>query len=277
MIKTNYPLKKITTIGLGGICKEFFCPNNLRDISEFRTKKNKLFIGNGSNICFVTDYYDGFIISLKKMDKKISHDNDYIYCSSNISCTKVARYLFQNKISGFEFLYGIPGTIGGAAYMNAGAFNEEILPYVYSIGTLDQDGKLGTLYHKDLKYSYRFSGLDEKLLITSIIFKNHQKKFNENLLETLNSKRKSSQPINQLSCGCIFKNPQNKFASKLIEQANLKGTRVGGIYISNKHSNYFINDGSGTFHDFITLLEIVKQKILMKFSIELEEEVILIK
>ena len=277
MIKTDYPLKNITTIGLGGICKEYFCPKELKDIDEFRTKKNKLFIGNGSNICFVTDYYDGFIISLKKLEKKISYDKNYIYCTSNISCTKIARYLYQNKISGFEFLYGIPGTIGGAVYMNAGAFNKEILSYVHSIETLDTHGKFRTFRNNDLKYSYRFSGLDKKLLITSIIFKNHEKKFDENLLEKLNFKRKNTQPINQLSCGCIFKNPENNFASKLIEESNLKGTRIGGIYISNKHSNYFINDGSGTFHDFVTLLEIVKSKILHNFSIQLEEEVILIK
>jgi len=249
----------------------------LNNINDFKAKKNKLFIGNGSNICFVTDYYDGFIISLKKMNKNISYDRDYIYCSSNISCTKIARYLFQNKISGFEFLYGIPGTIGGAIYMNAGAFNEEILSYVHSIDALDPNGYLRTIYYKDLNYGYRFSGLDNKLLITSIVFRNHQKKFDHNLLEKLNSKRKLSQPINQLSCGCIFKNPKNNYASELIEKSDLKGTRVGGIYISNKHSNYFINDGSGTYNEFITLLEIVKNKVLKKFNIKLEEEVILIK
>ena len=277
MIENDYPLKNITTIGLGGICKEFFCPHNLKDIDEFKFKKNKLFIGNGSNICFITDYYDGSIISLKRMNKNISHDKNYIYCTSNISCTKIARYLYQKRISGFEFLFGIPGTIGGAVYMNAGAFNEEILSYVHSIDTLDSQGKIRTLYNKDLKFRYRFSGIDKSLLITSVIFKNYQKKFEENLLENLNSKRKSSQPVNQLSCGCIFKNPENNYASKLIEDANLKGMRVGGIYISNKHSNYFINDGSGTFHDFVNLLDFVKKKILSKFNIKLEEEVILIK
>tara|TARA_B100000900_G_C20581986_1_gene717919 strand:+ start:1177 stop:2010 length:834 start_codon:yes stop_codon:yes gene_type:complete len=277
VIITDYSLKKITTIGLGGVCKEYFCPRDLKDIDEFKSKKNKLFIGNGSNICFVTDYYDGFIISLKRLNKKISHDQHYIYCTSNISCTKIARYLYKNRISGFEFLYGIPGTIGGAVYMNAGAFNEEILSYVHSIDTLDSDGKFRTFHNKDLNYSYRFSGLDKELLITSIIFKNHQKIFDENLLENFNFKRKSSQPVNQLSCGCIFKNPKTNFASKLIEDAKLKGTRVGGIYISNKHSNYFINDGSGTHHEFMDLVDIVKDKILHEFDIKLEEEVILIK
>ncbi len=277
MIRTDYSLKKITTIGLGGVCREYFCPKHLKDIDDFKTKKNKLFIGNGSNICFLTDYYDGFVISLRKLDKKISHDKDFIYCTSNISCTKVARYLYQNKISGFEFLYGIPGTLGGAVYMNAGAFNEEILPYVYSIDTLDSNGDYRKLHHNDLKYSYRFSGLDKSFLITSIVLKNHKKKFNESLLEKLNIQRKSSQPVNQLSCGCIFKNPENKIASKLIEQSDLKGTRVGGIYVSNKHANYFINDGSGTFHDFVSLLEIVKDKVSVKFRTLLEEEVILIK
>ena len=94
---------------------------------------------------------------------------------------------------------------------------------------------------------------------------------------SLNNKRKSSQPINQLSCGCIFKNPPGKFASKLIEDAMLKGKRIGGIYISRKHSNYFINDGSGSFSDFLNLLNYVKSKVLSIYDIDLKEEVILIK
>tara|TARA_Y100000768_G_scaffold213075_1_gene160571 strand:- start:7627 stop:8460 length:834 start_codon:yes stop_codon:yes gene_type:complete len=277
MIKSDYPLKRITTIGLGGICKEFFCPRELKDIEDLDPRNNILFIGNGSNICFATDYYDGLIISLKRMTKNLSYDKDYIYCTSNISCTKLAKYLYEKKISGFEFLYGIPGTIGGAVYMNAGAFNEEILSYVHRIDTIDQNGKLRTFSTKDLNYSYRCSGIDKRLLITSVTLRNYKKTFDSTLLEKLNIKRKSSQPVNQLSCGCIFKNPKNNYASKLIEDSDLKGTRVGGIYISNKHSNYFINDGSGSFNDFIELTDIVKNKILLKFNIKLEEEVILIK
>ena len=277
MIQSNYPLKNISTIGLGGICKEFICPTSIEELLKIKFTKKKLFIGNGSNICFITDYYDGTIVSLKRMNKMISHDNKYIYCSSNISCTKIAKYLFNNSISGFEYLYGIPGTIGGALYMNAGAFDREILTYVHRIKLLDHNGDLYYLEGKDLNYTYRKSNINKSSIIIGVEFYNHTKIFDKKLLSNLDNKRKSSQPVNQLSCGCIFKNPPHKYASKLIEGAKLKGKRFGGIYISRKHSNYFINDGSGSFTDFLNLLDYVKRKVLSVYNIELKEEVILIK
>ena len=277
MIQSNYPLKNISTIGLGGICKEFICPISIDELLKIKFTKKKLFIGNGSNICFITDYYDGTIVSLKRMNKEMSHDDKYIYCSSNISCTKIARYLFNNSISGFEYLYGIPGTIGGALYMNAGAFDKEILSHVYRIKLLDHNGDLYYLKGKDLNYSYRKSNINKSSIIIGVEFHNHTKIFDNKLLSNLDNKRKSSQPVNQLSCGCIFKNPPHKYASKLIEGAKLKGKRFGGIYISRKHSNYFINDGSGSFTDFLNLLSYVKSKVLSVYNIELKEEVVLIK
>ena len=277
MIRSNYSLKNISTIGLGGTCKEFICPTSINELLKIKLSKKKLFIGNGSNICFITDYYNGTIVSLKRMNKVISYDDKYIYCSSNISCTKIARYLYNNSISGFEYLYGIPGTIGGALYMNAGAFDEEILSHVYRIKLIDHNGKLYYLKGKNLNYSYRVSNIDKNSIIIGVELYNHAKTFDKKLLSNLDHKRKSSQPVNQLSCGCIFKNPPHEYASKLIEGAKLKGKRFGGIYISRKHSNYFINDGSGTFTDFLKLLSYVKSKILLDYNIELKEEVILIK
>ena len=277
MIQSNYPLKNITTIGLGGTCKEFICPSNMTELLNIKAAKKKLFIGNGSNICFITDFYDGTIVNLKRMSKLISHDNKYISCSSNISCTKIARYLYNQRISGFEYLYGIPGTIGGALYMNAGAFDNEILSHVYRIKLIDRFGKVYYLYGEDLSYSYRMSNIDKKSIIIGVELYNYGKLFDKNLLSNLDNIRKNSQPVNQLSCGCIFKNPPGKSASELIEDAKLKGVRIGGIYISRKHSNYFINDGSGTYTDFLTLLSFVKRKISSLYNIELKEEVILIK
>ena len=277
MIQNNYPLKNITTIGLGGICKELICPATINELLKINKSKKYIYVGNGSNICFITDYYNGSIISLKRMKRFISHDDSYIFCSSNISCNKLSRYLYNNQISGFEFLHGIPGTIGGAIYMNAGAFDDELLCHVHSIELLDSEGNIYTIDSKDLHYSYRKSNIDKKSFILGVTLYNQAKVFDRNILNKLISIRKNTQPINQLSCGCIFKNPSNQHAAKLIEAAELKGTRVGGIYISRKHSNYFINDGSGTYKDFVKLVNIVKNKVLTKYNIKLQEEVILVK
>ena len=273
----NYSLKKISTIGLGGSCREYCCPENTEELTNLIRNNRILCVGNGSNVCFVTDYYDGIILSLKKMDKYLSHDEEFISCSSNISCTKLARYLYNHQISGYEFLYGIPGTLGGAVFMNAGAFEKEILNNTHSIDLLDRNGRLQTLSNKDIKYTYRSSGIDPKAVIISIKLYNLKIKFDNSIINNLNYKRKSTQPVNQLSCGCIFKNPANDFASELIESANLKGKRIGGIYVSKKHSNYFINDGTGTYMNFLDLIKYVKQKVSLIHNIDLKEEVILIK
>ena len=276
IIKKKYPLKKITTIGLGGHCKEFICPENEIELIRIISKE-PLLIGNGSNICFITEYYNRSIVSLKRMKKYIHLDNKYISCSSNISCTRLARYLHDNRQPGYEFLYGIPGTIAGAVSMNAGAFESEIMPYVYSLDLLDENGMKHTLKNNELSYSYRTSNIDKKYIIVAVKLFKQTSNFDTNLLNLLNQKRKISQPTNQLSCGCIFKNPRGEHAAKLIDDAELKGLRAGGIYISHKHSNYFINDGTGTYKDFLALLKRVKEIILSKFNIKLDEEVILLK
>jgi UDP-N-acetylmuramate dehydrogenase len=161
--------------------------------------------------------------------------------------------------------------------MNAGAFDNEILDHVYSIKLVDSNSWLYDIYSKDLNYSYRTSNIDKKSIIIGVTLYNRVKEFDSNLLHNLNSIRKNTQPVNQLSCGCIFKNPKNNHAAKLIECVELKGMKVGGIYISRKHSNYFINDGTGTYSDFLELIEIVKKRVLDKYNIRLQEEVILVK
>ena len=276
IIKKKYPLKKITTIGLGGHCKEFICPEDEAGLMR-AISKDPLLIGNGSNICFITEFYNRSVVSLKRMKKYIHLDNKYISCSGNISCTRLARYLHDNRQPGYEFLYGIPGTIAGAVSMNAGAFEKEIMPYVYSLDLLDENGMIYTLKNDEISYSYRTSNIDKKSIIISVKLVKQGTNFDMNLLNLLNQKRKISQPINQLSCGCIFKNPSKDYAARLIDTAGLKGSRSGGIYISHKHSNYFINDGSGTYKDFIVLLMRVKEVIASKFDVKLDEEVILLK
>ena len=127
-----------------------------------------LFIGNGSNICFITEFYDRSIVSLKRMKKYIHLDEKYISCSSNISCTRLARYLYNNRQPGYEFLYGIPGTIAGAVSMNAGAFDREIMPCVHSLDLLDENVLFFILNGNEMSYSYIRLNIEKKSIIISV-------------------------------------------------------------------------------------------------------------
>ena len=152
--------------------------------------QDSLFIGNGSNVCFLTDYYDNKVISLKKMEKNISHDEKYISCTSNVSCAKLVRYLFNNRIPGYEFLYGIPGTIGGAIFMNAGAFHQGDYAIRTQYRGLNAQGEMFKLNKEELNYSYRTSNIDKNLIIISIKLQKKQFNFDPLLLSKLDDKRK---------------------------------------------------------------------------------------
>mgnify|MGYP006229338609 FL=1 len=146
----------------------------------------------------------------------------YISCLGIISCTRLARYLHDKRQPGYEFLYGIPGTIAGAVSMNAGAFEKEIMPYVYSLDLLDKNGMIYTLKNNEMSFSYRTTNIDKKSIIISVKLVKQATNFDMNLLNLLNQKRKISQPINQLSCGCIFKKSSKDYAARLIDTAGLK-------------------------------------------------------
>ena len=278
-IEKNISLKRYTTIRIGGNAKVIYFPENTNDLKKLENifiKSNTLIIGNGSNIVFSDNGYRNDLICLKRLKKSLSIiGSKNIYASAGTSCARLAKYAYNNHISGFEFLHGIPGTIGGSLKMNAGAFGSEIWDLVEFVTVINSKGKLVKLSKKDFRVSYRKVDMKRHKAFIDVYFKfNKNKKFDKKLLNSLMNKRTSTQPINHWSSGCIFNNPNGKVsASKIIDQAELTISRIGGIYVSKKHCNYFINDGTGTCKNLEDLIMAIKKDILKQYNIKIEREV----
>ena len=280
IIKNNISLKQLPTICIGGNAKRIIFPECLNDIINIKdiiVLPKTLILGKGSNIAFKDDGYKSDIISLKyyKNDSIKLYDDKYISVSSNISCSRFAKYCYKRSIPGFEFLHGIPGSIGGALAMNAGAFKQEIWDHVNSVNFINKEGLPEELPRAHIKTSYRRVYKEKIVLFLNVVFLiNSRIKFNKNILENYSKQRTQSQPVRQKSSGCIFKNPSiKKSASELIDSSNILSRKIGGIYISQKHCNYFINDGTGTCKDLEMLINKVKKVVKNKYNIILNKEI----
>ena len=280
IIKNNVSLKNFTTIRIGGNSKKIYFPESMEDISSLRKillLPKTLIIGKGSNIAFSDNGYKSDIISLSRYGKtQISIiDEKYISVSANVSCARFAKFCHKKSIAGFEFLHGIPGTIGGALAMNAGAFRQSIWNYVDSVNIINKAGNIDNILHKKIKTSYRNVDKNNVLLfIDALLIINRKMVFDKNLLEKYSKHRSMTQPVKQWSSGCIFKNPSKDTpASLLIDSLGIVKRKIGGIYISKKHCNYFINDGSGSCEDLMQLIEYVSELIKKKYNISLTREI----
>jgi UDP-N-acetylmuramate dehydrogenase len=280
IIKNNISLKNFTTIRIGGNSKKIYFPESIEDISNLKKillSPKTLIIGKGSNIAFSDNGYKSDIISLSKYDKRgISViDDKYISITASISCARLAKFCHKQSIAGFEFLHGIPGTIGGALAMNAGAFKQSIWNYVDSVNIVNKEGSIKNMSHKKIKTSYRNVDKNNILLFLDVLLViNKNKVFDKNLLMEYSRHRSMTQPIKQWSSGCIFKNPSKDIpASSLIDSLEIKKRKIGGIYISKKHCNYFINDGSGSCEDLVQLIKYVSELIKKKYNISVTREI----
>ena len=280
IIKNNISLKNFTTIRIGGNSEKIYFPESIKDISSLKKillSPKTLIVGKGSNIAFSDNGYKYNIISLSKYSKKqISIiDDNYISVAANVSCAKLAKFCYKESISGFEFLHGIPGTIGGALAMNAGAFKQSIWNSVNSVNIVNKAGNIENISHKKIKTSYRNVDKNNILLFIDVLLTINKKKvFDKSLLTKYSKHRSMTQPIKQWSSGCIFKNPSKDTpASLLIDSLDIAQRKIGGIYISKKHCNYFINDGSGSCEDLIGLITHVSELIKKKYNISVAREI----
>ena len=276
------PMNRHTTFGIGGKAACYLMPKNIKELKKtikYANEKNinTFFAGSGSNLLVSDEGYDGIIISLKKTFKKLKILVDgTIIAQSGVMLGKMVREATKQKITGLESLIGVPGTVGGALYMNAGAYNHEISNYFHSAILLDKFG-FEKKYTKDsVNFAYRSSSLPENEILVEATFKYPKGNLNIIVKEKneASAKRKSTQPLKYRSAGSIFKNPNNKLpAGYLIDQTGLKGLTIGNAEISKKHANFIINKGNAQSNDIIELIQIIKHEVMKKFNIKLELEI----
>ena len=277
MLKINEPMSKHCSLRSGGETSEFFQPLDILELSKFLKNNTKpiLMVGLGSNLLVRDKGFDGVTIHTKNL-KELNISDNFIESGAGTSLAKLSRFALANFKYGAEFLSAIPGSVGGALAMNAGAFGSEIWQYVVSVKTMSYSGEIKDRKPSDFEITYRSTiHKNSNEFFVSAIFNFNLKEQNDDVSELL-KKRNSTQPIGLPSCGSVFKNPKNHFAAKLIESSGLKGYCIGGACVSDKHANYIINQDNATAQDIENLIAHIQDVIKQQFDIELETEIIII-
>ena len=276
------PMTNHTTFGIGGPAGCLVYPDNRDELSELLQYANKenipaFFTGSGSNILVWDKGFDGFVISLRKTFKRLTiTDNYQIIAESGVMLGTLVKEAIRLHICGLESLIGVPGTLGGALIMNAGAFGSEISNYFEEAKTMTLEGHMKTYTNNDVNFSYRHSTFPEDEMLIEATF-NCNTGFPEKIQEDrriASQGRKANQPLRNRSAGSIFKNPSDKLAAGyLIDQTGLKGTRCGDACISEKHANFILNLGEATAKDFEDLGNTIIEEVFSCSGITLEWEI----
>ena len=282
-IKKDEPMKNHTSFKIGGCADYFVECSSLEELKIIIKKAKQLnmpffILGKGSNLLVSDKGIKGVVICLNSLDT-VTVNGEEIIASAGASLAQVCTTACQNSLTGLEFAYGIPGTVGGALYMNAGAYGGEMSQVVVSAEYIDCDGEIKTIESKDMQLGYRTSIFKTgNMVITSVKFKLKKGdcKQIKNSMDDYMSRRKDKQPLEYPSAGSTFKRPQGNFAGALIEKNNLKGFSVGGAKVSEKHAGFVINYNNATCEDVRKLMESIKETVLKNDGVELEPEVIFV-
>lgn len=278
--KENVSLAKYTTYKVGGNAKVLVYPKDeekLILLIEYLRKQNILHkvIGNGSNLIFSDKEYNGVIIKLDNF-KTLKIEDTKITVGAAYSLMKLSNKAQSLGLTGLEFAAGIPGTIGGSVYMNAGAYNSDMGYIVSEVRVLNPKCEIETFYNKDLNFHYRTSffqtNKDYICLSAVIILKHGKKESIKEVMEDRKKRRLLSQPLEYPSAGSVFRNPENNYAGKLIEDSGLKGYSIGGAQISAKHANFIINKDNASADDVRKLIMLAKDTVYKNYGIELKVE-----
>ena len=275
-------LSKHTSFKIGGPAEIFAKPSSKKQVSEIvdycKNNNVPLFpLGKGSNLLVSDNGIDGVVMYFGSDFGKISLlDEETIYCESGTSLGALCNFALENELTGLEFAYGIPGSVGGAVFMNAGAYGGEIKDVIVFADHVDKNGESGRFTGEELQMSYRHSAYSKKeYFITGAAFKLQKGEKSEikAKMDDLLGRRFDKQPMDKPSAGSTFKRPEGAFASALIDQCGLKGYRVGGAEVSTKHAGFVVNIGGATCADVLQLIEDVKQKVKEETGFVLEPEV----
>ena len=279
-IALQEPMSKHTTFRIGGEADVFVSPK-LSEIADIIALAREYeipitVIGNGSNLLVGDKGIRGLVISLGKPADQIVVEGTRMRVGAGTLLSKAAQEAAKHALTGLEFAAGIPGTLGGAIVMNAGAYGGEMKDVVRNAAVLTPDGEVKVLSLEELELSYRHSCIPEKdyiVLEAELVLALGKEAEIRAVMADLKEKRMEKQPLEYPSAGSTFKRPEGYFAGKLIQDADLRGYRVGGAQVSEKHCGFVVNKGGATAADVLTLIKQVKEKVYEQFQVELEPEV----
>ena len=279
----NEPMKKHTSFKIGGNADFFVSVKTIEELKQalFYAKQKQIsrtIIGNGTNILVSDSGIRGIVIKIDIQKFDLKEENDYIEISvgSGNKMMALATQLKKQEISGFEQLSGIPGTIGGAIYMNAGAYGKEMKDIVISTRCMNMKGEIFELSNEEQKFEYRSSVFNTKeyiILEAKLKLKKGKKEDIELQMNEYLNQRKEKQPLEYPSAGSTFKRQEGIITAKLIDECGLKGYKIGGAMVSEKHAGFIVNTGDATAKDVLELIKYVKDEVYKKYGVKIEEEV----
>ena len=280
-IRENEKMAEHTTFKIGGPVDLFISPTSTQELIHAVQvcKANNVpyyVIGNGSNLLVPDEGISGVVIQICKNLSTIEVKNGQITAYAGALLSRIAKEAAEHSLSGFEFAHGIPGSLGGAVTMNAGAYGGEMKDVLVEATFIDEEGNLVTLEKDELHLGYRHSIVSEKNYIVvkaTIGLKEGNKEAIEELMKDLMGRRKDKQPLEYPSAGSTFKRPQGYFAGKLIMDSGLAGHQIGGARVSEKHCGFVINAGDATCKDVLNLINYVQEEVKRQFGVHLEPEV----
>ena len=277
----NEPMSRHTSYGIGGPAGAYITPrdrDDLRRILHFADEQNirVFFIGSGSNLLVADKGINGIVITLIKSFNKLEIKGCHIYAETGVMLGHMVKHCIKQKLTGLETMVGVPGTLGGALMMNAGAFGSEISNCLKNVDVMTLTGEIKQYSVKDIDFHYRHSSFkkDEIIMSANFVLKKATKQEIMNKRAKASAGRKETQPLRFRSAGSLFKNPKKDVAAGyLIDKAGLKGTHRGDAEISEKHANFFVNHGKANAKDVVFLIRLARKTVEKKFGINLELEV----
>jgi len=282
--KENISLKNYNTYRVNTIAKFLVFPKNieeLKQILKFLKEQNIKYylLGNGSNVIFKMEYFDGVIIKLDHLNK-IKYNEKEVTAEAGCLLIRLSLDTAEKGLTGMEFATGIPGCVGASVAMNAGAYNSDISKIIKEATILTPNNEIITMTKEQLLFEYRDSFLkkNKDYIVLSATFELEKGNIEEmkQIIEERKKKRIASQPLDMPNAGSVFRNPEGKYAGALIEKANLKGYNINGAEVSTKHANFIINTGTAKGKDIIALIEKIKKEIKEKDNIDLKLEQIIV-
>lgn len=280
-VKKDEPMKSHTTFRVGGPADYFVTPQTAEKVAKVieactQEKVPYYIVGNGSNLLVSDKGYEGVIIQIYKQMNQVKVEGAQIHAQAGALLSMIAKRALDAELTGFEFAAGIPGTLGGACVMNAGAYGGEMKDVLKSVTVLTDKGEVKTLAKEELELGYRTSVIAKKGYIVLEAVLELQKGEKENIqavMDDLKERRVTKQPLEYPSAGSTFKRPEGYFAGKLIQDAGLRGFQVGGAQVSEKHCGFVINKDQATASDVMNLMNQVSDKVYEEFGVRLQPEV----